>query len=156
MRPALAGARHGRTCLAESSSLKAVSPSLIYDKLGLFPGGIHLNRFVVSAITAGTLFLRAAPAQQGQLDASPTLFTVMAAINAAGYDADLDSPNNNPLRKAVRYLAPVFKPILPRRLRTSALPSVQRLIKEELAVDDILISQDDLEEAPTVIVVCHK
>ena len=26
----------------------------------------------------------------------------MAAINAAGYDADLDSPNNSPLRKAVR------------------------------------------------------
>jgi tetratricopeptide (TPR) repeat protein len=38
----------------------------------------------------------------GQLDASPTLFTVMAAINAAGYDAQLDSPNNHPLRKAVR------------------------------------------------------
>jgi tetratricopeptide (TPR) repeat protein len=61
-----------------------------------------LNRYVVSAITAGIFFLRAAPAQQGQLDASPTLFTVMAAINAAGYDADLDSPNNSPLRKAVR------------------------------------------------------
>jgi len=73
----------------------------IYDKLRLF-GGIHLNRFVISAITAGILFLRVAPAQQGQLDASPTLFTVMAAINAAGYDADLDSPNNSPLRKAVR------------------------------------------------------
>lgn len=26
----------------------------------------------------------------------------MAALNAAGYDADLDSPNNSPLRKAVR------------------------------------------------------
>jgi tetratricopeptide (TPR) repeat protein len=38
----------------------------------------------------------------GQLDASPTLFTVMAAINAAGYDAQIDSPNNHPLRKAVR------------------------------------------------------
>jgi tetratricopeptide (TPR) repeat protein len=46
--------------------------------------------------------VRAASAQQGQLDASPSLFTVMAAINAAGYDADLDSPNNSPLRKAVR------------------------------------------------------
>ena len=38
----------------------------------------------------------------GQLDASPTLFTVMAAINAAGYDADLASPNCHPLRNAVR------------------------------------------------------
>ncbi len=34
----------------------------------------------------------AAPAQEGQLDGSETLFTVLAAINAAGYDADLDSP----------------------------------------------------------------
>jgi len=62
-----------------------------------------LNRFVVSAILAVSLFLRAAPAQQqGQLDASPVLFTVMAALNATGYDADLASPNNSPLRKAVR------------------------------------------------------
>jgi tetratricopeptide (TPR) repeat protein len=38
----------------------------------------------------------------GQLDASPALFTVMAAVNAAGYDAGLDSPSNSPLRKNVR------------------------------------------------------
>src|SRR5215467_6995808 len=44
----------------------------------------------------------AAPAETGQLDASPTLFTVMAALNAAGFDADVDSPNNHPLRAAVR------------------------------------------------------
>ena len=46
-----------------------------------------------------------APAQTGdtgQLDASPTLFTVMAAINAAGYSADLSSPGNHPLRDQVR------------------------------------------------------
>jgi tetratricopeptide (TPR) repeat protein len=36
----------------------------------------------------------------GQLDASPTLFAVMAALNAAGYDADLD--NSHPLRRAIR------------------------------------------------------
>jgi tetratricopeptide (TPR) repeat protein len=48
----------------------------------------------------------AAPADQNQLDGSETLFTVMAAINASGYDADLNSGANNPLRKAVRdYLA---------------------------------------------------
>jgi len=41
-------------------------------------------------------------AEQGQLDASPALFSVLAAINAAGYDADLDSPANHPLRAAVR------------------------------------------------------
>jgi tetratricopeptide (TPR) repeat protein len=61
-----------------------------------------LNRFVLSAISAVVLLVRAAPAQQGQLDASPTLFTVMAALNASGYDTDLDSPFNSPLRKAVR------------------------------------------------------
>ncbi len=47
----------------------------------------------------------AAFAQQpelGQLDASPTLFTVMAALNAAGYDSLIDSPHNSPLRKEVR------------------------------------------------------
>ncbi len=38
----------------------------------------------------------------GQLDASPNLFTVMAAINAAGYDADVASPQNSPLRDLVR------------------------------------------------------
>jgi predicted negative regulator of RcsB-dependent stress response len=45
---------------------------------------------------------RAAAADRGQLDASPTLFTVMAAINAAGYDAELTSATNHPLRNAVR------------------------------------------------------
>ncbi len=38
----------------------------------------------------------------GQLDASPTLFYVMAAVNAAGYDVENDSPTNHPMRKAVR------------------------------------------------------
>jgi tetratricopeptide (TPR) repeat protein len=61
-----------------------------------------LRRFVFSSISAVVIFVRVASAQQGQLDASPTLFTVMAALNMAGYDADLDSPNNSPLRKAVR------------------------------------------------------
>ncbi len=45
---------------------------------------------------------RAGAQQTGTLDASPVLFTVMAAINAAGFDADLASPNNHPLRDAVR------------------------------------------------------
>jgi len=40
--------------------------------------------------------------ETGQLDASPSLFTVMAALNAVGYSADLASPNNHPLRDAVR------------------------------------------------------
>jgi tetratricopeptide (TPR) repeat protein len=44
----------------------------------------------------------ALPAETGQLDASPSLFTVMAAINAAGYKADLASPNNHGIRDAIQ------------------------------------------------------
>jgi tetratricopeptide (TPR) repeat protein len=40
--------------------------------------------------------------QHGELDASQALFTVLAAINAAGYDADLDSNANSPIRKQLR------------------------------------------------------
>ena len=61
-----------------------------------------MYRLVFPAILAIALVARAAPAERGQLDASPTLFTVMAAINAAGYDADLQSPNGSELRKIVR------------------------------------------------------
>ena len=39
---------------------------------------------------------------QNQLDSSQALFTVLAAINASGYDTDLDSPSNHPLRAAIR------------------------------------------------------
>ena len=44
------------------------------------------------------------PQGQGQLDASETLFTVMAALNASGYDTDLDSSANSPVRKQIRDL----------------------------------------------------
>jgi len=59
-------------------------------------------KFVVSAFLALACAARAASPELGQLDASPALFTVMAAINAAGYDAGLDSPSNHPLRNEVR------------------------------------------------------
>jgi tetratricopeptide (TPR) repeat protein len=39
---------------------------------------------------------------ENQLDGNEALFTVMAAINAAGYDTEIDSPSNNPLRRAIR------------------------------------------------------
>lgn len=42
---------------------------------------------------------------QGQLDSSESLFTVLAAIHAAGFDENLDSSSNHPLRsEMVRYL----------------------------------------------------
>ena len=61
-----------------------------------------MYRLVFAAILAIASSAHAAAPELGQLDASPTLFTVMAAINAAGYDADLASPNNHPLRNAIR------------------------------------------------------
>jgi tetratricopeptide (TPR) repeat protein len=51
-------------------------------------------------VLAGLPF--AAHADTGQLDASPSLFTVMAAINAVGYKADNASPANHPLREAIQ------------------------------------------------------
>ncbi len=58
----------------------------------------------------------AGAAEPGQLDASPALFSVLAAINAAGYDADLDSTSNHPLRFAVR-----------RELASQKVPSLTEL-----------------------------
>ena len=69
--------------------------------------GLALVRLValtafLAAIVSPAL-LRAQPnAQEGQLDGSQTVFTVLAAINAAGYDANLDSNANSPLRKQIR------------------------------------------------------
>ena len=48
------------------------------------------------------LAARAEQPEPGQLDSSPTLFTIMAALNAAGFDTGLDAPSGSPLRKAVR------------------------------------------------------
>jgi tetratricopeptide (TPR) repeat protein len=61
-----------------------------------------LIRTLIACLALFTARGVSAGAEQGQLDTSPTLFTVMAAINAAGYDAELDSPNNHPLRDAIR------------------------------------------------------
>jgi len=59
-----------------------------------------LKRLVFPALLA--IAFSASAAAPEQLDGNITLFTVMAAINAAGYAADLSSPNNNPLRDRVR------------------------------------------------------
>jgi len=61
-----------------------------------------LYRLVLPALLAAALVARAGQSDLGQLDASPTLFTVMAALNAAGYDAGLNSPDAHPLRAALR------------------------------------------------------
>jgi tetratricopeptide (TPR) repeat protein len=61
-----------------------------------------LKRFVFPALLAITVAARADQPETGQLDASQTLFTVMAALNAAGFDAGLNDPHGHPLRKLVR------------------------------------------------------
>ena len=49
----------------------------------------------------------------GQLDSNITLFTVLAAVNAAGYDAEIANEANSPVRKAVRdYLKGLDLPIV--------------------------------------------
>ena len=62
----------------------------------------------------------------------------------------------HPLRRMVRYLAPIFKPILPHGLRTTILPSLHRMIKSDLTLNDIVFSKDNIEEAPTLMAVCLK
>ncbi len=59
-------------------------------------------RFLLAAILLLAYCGVGVAADQGQLDASPTLFSVLAAINAAGYDADIDSAANHPFREIVR------------------------------------------------------
>jgi tetratricopeptide (TPR) repeat protein len=59
-------------------------------------------RLIVPALLAALVEGRAAPPESGQLDASPALFAVLAAINAAGYDAENGSPSNHPVREQVR------------------------------------------------------
>lgn len=75
---------------------------------------IPLNRtlLVVCPLIASSLAFAAPPPaiEHGQLDADPALFTVLAAINAAGYDADLNSTLNNPLRAKVREYIEQRKP----------------------------------------------
>ena len=44
----------------------------------------------------------AAPAGQNQLDSNQALFTVLAAINLAGYDDQIDSPSTHPFRHTIR------------------------------------------------------
>ena len=58
-------------------------------------------RWLIAPLVIAALALPAFP-QGSELNGNETLFTVMAAINAAGYDADIESPTNYPLRTAVR------------------------------------------------------
>ena len=61
-----------------------------------------IRPFLLVAISAVAFGQPQSRPSEDQLDGSQTLFTVLAAINAAGYDADLDSTANPPIRKQVR------------------------------------------------------
>jgi len=89
-----------------------------------------LNRFVFAAILLVAAVVPATGAELGQLDASPTLFTVMAAINAAGYSAELSSPNNHPLREAIR--AELAKRNIP------SLPAIRDFFERHRKKNDVL------------------
>ncbi|MGH9631996.1 MAG: tetratricopeptide repeat protein [Bryobacteraceae bacterium] len=61
------------------------------------------------------------------MDGNPTLFSVMAALNAAGYDAGLTSPADQPFRSQVRaHLAARTIPVL---------PELKRFIREHKTED---------------------
>src|SRR6266852_1938533 len=77
----------------------------LYRPVGVnweYPRHNSLSRFVLSILVIASLPAAASAAETGAIDASPSLFTVMAAINAAGYKADLSSPNNHGIRAAVQ------------------------------------------------------
>ena len=59
-------------------------------------------RLVSAIVLLSALPVGASAAEAGSIDANQSLFTVMAAINAVGYKADLSSPNNHPLRDAIQ------------------------------------------------------
>lgn len=59
---------------------------------------------------------------QSTFDVDARLFSVIAAINAAGYDADLDSPNCHPLRAEVRRIIAAKNP--------GVLPELKRFFAE--------------------------
>lgn len=61
-----------------------------------------IRSFLITVLVSAAVAQAQPRPPQGQLDASEALFTVLAALNAAGYDADLDSTANSPVRKQVR------------------------------------------------------
>jgi len=70
--------------------------------------------FLLAALISVGLARLDAAANTLQLDHDQTVFYVMAAVNAAGYDDGINLPDNNPLRKQVRdYLAARKISVLP-------------------------------------------
>ena len=68
-----------------------------------------MNRILPLAFLSAVLPL-AAQQQQAQLDANPAVFSVLAAINAAGFDSEIDSTANSPMRRFARDWIAAKKP----------------------------------------------
>ena len=82
-----------------------IAPDAVYN--GRLTRSIPAIALLAAALVQAQTPPRAAarPEQgQNQLDASETLFTVLAALNASGFDYDLDSNANSPVRKQIREL----------------------------------------------------
>jgi O-antigen biosynthesis protein len=59
------------------------------------------------------------------------------------------------VRRAMHLLAPIFKPILPHRLRVSAVATVHGRIKSDLTMDDVVIAREDYALKSTLLAVCR-
>ena len=104
------------------------------------------------------------PQDIGQLDASPTLFTVMAALNAAGYDTGLNSPDSHPIRAAIRAeLAkknipslPAIKDFLAKNKRRTDADDLGQYLSFALTAGgppNFAINMRDVEVPPDVMVI---
>ncbi|MFW6116212.1 MAG: class I SAM-dependent methyltransferase [bacterium] len=60
----------------------------------------------------------------------------------------------HPVRRLVHWLAPLFKPWLPFRIRTRFLPTVQSMIRSELELEDVSFTRNEATGKPTLIAVC--
>ncbi|MGA2268691.1 MAG: tetratricopeptide repeat protein [Bryobacteraceae bacterium] len=121
-----------------------------------------MHRFVFPVFLIMALTAPAAMPEGGQLDASPGLFTVMAAINAAGYAADLSSPNNHPLREAIRAALArrnipslaAIKDLFERHRKTNDTAELSQYISLALSVGgppDFAFKIRDVEIPPDVV-----
>jgi tetratricopeptide (TPR) repeat protein len=97
--PVAAGVSEASLCIPYPQPLRQATPHWV--KLDLSKAN-HLFRHAFAICLLAALPVCGRSAETGQLDASPSLFTVMAAINAAGYRADWSSPNNHPVRFEVQ------------------------------------------------------
>lgn len=62
-----------------------------------------IQRFAIALFVCAQVGLPSlAAAERGELNSNPSLFAVLTALNAVGYDAEIDSPSNHPLRQKLR------------------------------------------------------